>query len=120
MGYVSHYILMEYNLFLLLHLMIPLPFSGIVISPSLFFISIVGCKIPSKRWGCTDYKKIVVPRALLQINPLPHSLNVGVSLRVDHEAPVYVLLDGVEPPELPGHDHEDGGDIDQNQALSHS
>ena len=63
---------------------------------------------------------IVVPRALHQINPLPHSLNVGVSLRVDHEAPVYVLLDGVEPPELPGHNHEDGGDIDQHQALSQS
>ena len=61
---------------------------------------------------------IVAPRALHQINPLPHSLNVGVSLGVDHEAPVYVLLDGVEPPELPGHNHEDGGDIDQNQALS--
>ena len=48
---------------------------------------------------------------------LPHSLDFRVSLRIDHEAPVDVLLNGVEPPELPGHDDEDGRDIDKHQAL---
>ena len=56
------------------------------------------------------------PTPLHQI-ALPHSLDFRVSLRIDHEAPVDVLLNGVEPPELPGHDDEDGRDIDQHQAL---
>ena len=47
MGYLSHYILMECNLFSLLYLiMILLPFRGIVINPSLDFLLV--CKIQGK------------------------------------------------------------------------
>ena len=110
MGYGSHYFFMEYNLLSLQQCFYEKK------SEAGVFILLVALQINFKEKVELGLQMREAPRAI-QLIALPHSFNVGVSLRVDHEAPVDVLLDGVEPPELPGHDDQDGGDVDQHQAL---